>query len=275
MAVNIDVARRFRWLWTPPKPRIVLALLVLASLTGRWLTAQTRAAGFLSLLGGWLVLLGVAVVVAAVTWRLTLFQRFAPSGPSATFADRRFDLLALAGTGALVAGASLAVVLDPTAAAATRLVGGLLAAGGVVAGIRYDSRVGYGVAVVLGVIAIAATAVEHVHGVEIVPTVVRFAHLGAVAVWFGGALWHNVILAPTIQRFPDAKPAFKAQAKRFRPAVLASITVIILTGFYQSCALLGTDVGPYLTTSFGNAILLKLGVIGALAALVVVSMLRR
>jgi uncharacterized membrane protein (DUF485 family) len=273
--MSVGVSRHFRWLWTPLKPRVVLALLVSASLAGRWLTAETQSTGLFGLLNGWFVLLGVAVVVAAVGWRLTLFRWFGPAGPAAAFANRRFGLLALAGAGTLVVGTGSAAVLDPTTASVIRPLAGLLAAGGIIAGTQYGSRIGYVAAVISGVVVLAVTSVQHVYGGAGVQAAVRFAHLGAVVVWFGGALWHNVVLAPAIQRYPDAKPAFTEQAKRFRPVVFASIAVVFLTGLYQSHALLGVNARQYLTTPLGNAILLKSVVICVLAVFVALSILRQ
>lgn len=96
---------------------------------------------------------------------------------------------------------------------------------------------------------------------------VRFGHVGAFALWLGGAVWHNGIVRPTMRRHPAARDTVRAQAKRFRKHLLLVVPALFLTGGYQIVRLFGPDPALLLDTAIGHLVLFKLAVLTALTAI--------
>jgi len=132
------------------------------------------------------------------------------------------------------------------------------------------ARYGSFVAAVIGLLVLA----WHETGSGTIDWVVRLVHLGAVALWLGGATWHNSVVAPTIRSNPDLGSALRAQARRFRRHLPVVIVAIFLTGTHQTVRLFGPALEPLLTTPLGQVVVGKLLLLAVLTGLVLVTLLR-
>lgn len=254
----------------PLKPRIVLALLLVASGAGRWLTARGQGTGIGGFLAEWAVLGGIAVLVGGVGWWLSLWSQGETSESRCNeFVEHRFRLMLLLGAAMFASASVLSYVSTPTETALARVIVSAAAVTFVLGASRDDviSRYLYTGVIGLGVAGLATTVAGNVFDPFSIDALVRFGHLLAFVVWLGGALWHNAIIVAAIRRFPQAKTALKAQSEGFRPAVLTIIGVLFLTGLYQATTLLGTSISTYTNTTFGALVLMKVATLTILTFL--------
>lgn len=270
---------RFGAALRPLRPRIVLGLLLAASLAGRWIVGGRAGAGPAVALE-WLVLLGLGAAVGGIGWRLGLFPDRVPDGEACrSFVERRYALIELAGAAGAILGIG-AVALragpDPAGADPRALV--RLGSLSVLLLALLVARVGDAttdrwwrfVALLGGAGALTATAAGHVlsAGGDAIDVAVRVGHLGAVAVWFGGALWHNVVIVGAVRRYPDARETLRAQALAFRRVVAVLLPAVVLSGAAQAATAFGASPAVYLETVPGR---LVVGKIAAVAALLLIA----
>jgi hypothetical protein len=78
----------------------------------------------------------------------------------------------------------------------------------------------------------------------------RLGHLGAFALWDGGAVWYNFVVLPTVHARPETKSDISVQARRFRRHLPIVILTLVGTGSYQAVRLLGPAASG-LFESFG------------------------
>ncbi|MFF6998814.1 copper resistance CopC/CopD family protein [Streptomyces sp. NPDC008313] len=110
-------------------------------------------------------------------------------------------------------------------------------------------------------LAVTWAAAEHASAGIQVPVAVASSvlHLLAMAVWLGGL----AALLTALYRSPEPLPA--SAVARFSRAALASVTVLVLTGVYQSWRGLGSW-GALTSTSYGRILLAKLAAVLILLA---------
>lgn len=99
--------------------------------------------------------------------------------------------------------------------------------------------------------------------------VLRPLHLLAFGLWFGGAVW-NIFIAVPAARETLALPVVVAAAQhleRFRRTVRVILPTLLITGLLQALPYTGFNLHALLFSSFGQLILLKLGLIVALVGI--------
>ncbi|KAA9404270.1 hypothetical protein ACNO8S_18235 (plasmid) [Haloarcula sp. KBTZ06] len=111
-------------------------------------------------------------------------------------------------------------------------------------------------------------------GTTLVDWGVRLAHVGAFSLWFGGAMWHNFVVLPTVRSRPDAGEALKPQAHAFRRHLPVVISVVFVTGVYQTAGLIGLSALALLASPIGHLVAVKLLVLAVLTAMVAASFKR-
>ncbi|MEY7849973.1 hypothetical protein AB7C87_12345 [Natrarchaeobius sp. A-rgal3] len=256
----------------PLKPRIVLVLVLGASLAGTWTVGTRSGNGPAIVLLEWTALLGLGAAIGGIGWRLALYSRGVLDENCVAFVDRRYALIelcavggALAGIGAIAAGRS--VELGPRVGVATGvLVVAYCAISVALALARIDSplreRSWRAVALALGCLAVALVGTVNVLslGGGALEVAVRIVHLSAFSVWFGGALWHNLIVVGAVRRYPGSKSEITAQTRAFRRTVPALVVALVLTGVAQSITAFGTSSSVYVGTVPGLLICLKVGI---------------
>lgn len=268
----------------PVKPRLVLSLLLAASLGGVWLA---HAGDPLPVrLGWWATVVLLGILAGGLYWRLWLFDRgeFEDCQDASVVLGRwnrveylsSFSLAVLALLGfALGIGPPTADLAWPVFTAALVLPALVQLSTATVShdsetGIDRLARYGCFVAAVLGLGLFAW--LETGSGVR--AWAVRLVHLGAVALWLGGATWHNAVVVPTFQQNPDFGSPLRAQARRFRQHLPGVIAVLFATGAYQTVRLVGPALEPLLTTPLGYVVSGKLLILAVLTGLVVASLVR-
>jgi copper transport protein len=85
-------------------------------------------------------------------------------------------------------------------------------------------------------------------------------HVAAMSIWLGGLASLALIV---LDRDPDAGRS----AARFSPVALTSVVVIIATGVFASWREVGFSVDAFRHTTYGNLLLVKIGIFIALLAL--------
>ncbi len=259
----------------PLRPRLVLGLLLAASVAGVSLTWGDTGNGLVVSVGSWL-----AVVSLGTLWTTGLlwlrYPRDDERGPPWLLA--RWSRVATLAAGGAVCGLLLCVLgtrpgLDPFSASVLGVTS-LLVVGGLGSVIvsrgshREGSRlVAFGAALAAGV-ALVGLAVGSVgrDGGALGTTVVRALHLLAVGTWLGGAVWHNTVVVPAVTA--DEQTAIRPLLGTFRGVVPLLIATVLLTGLVQATTWLGTGLSAYLTTTVGHLVLGKLAVVLVLAAIV-------
>ncbi|RKD97777.1 hypothetical protein [Halopiger aswanensis] len=258
----------------PLRPRVVLALLLFASLAGCWIVGS-RGGDPAAVVREWIVLLGLGATLGGVGWRLVLYPGRVPADEACrSFVDLRYALIELLAVVGAAVGAASAVAGTISSSGGPHTPLRPLALSTIVLALAVD-RVGDGttdrwwrfLAVLGGASALTVTAADHVLSVGGGPVdvAVRVGHLGAFAVWFGGALWHNVVVVGVARRFPDSREPLRAQAFAFRRVVAVLLPAVVLTGLEQAATFVGTTSTVYLETVPGRLVVAKAGVIAALA----------
>jgi uncharacterized membrane protein len=104
--------------------------------------------------------------------------------------------------------------------------------------------------------------------------VIRVGHLGAFALWVGGATWHKFVVLPTVRARPETKSDISAQARRFRRHLPIVILTLLGTGIYQAVRLLGPSVSGLFDTLAGNIVIFKEIILTGLTGLVLATLRR-
>lgn len=94
----------------------------------------------------------------------------------------------------------------------------------------------------------------------------RTLHLLAFSAWLGGALWNIFIAVPAgqVRENMDTVILANFQLERFRVVVRTVFPTIVASGLVQAWAMFGWSWEPFVTTSWGWLVLLKLGMIASL-----------
>lgn len=95
---------------------------------------------------------------------------------------------------------------------------------------------------------------------------VRWLHLAAFGLWFGGAVWNIFITVPAARGIVSLPVVVAAsqQLERFRLAVRLILPTIIVTGFIQAYRYVGSNLNVLTASTFGWLILVKILLIGVL-----------
>jgi len=259
-------------------PRVVLALLLGGSFAGVWLAHWGDPPLYRAF--RWLAALSGGVLGGGLYWRLACFDGDAlgdDGGPTVRRRWRRLEAaaavaLGLWGVAALATGV---VAFGDGPGSLTLAVGSLLSLPlwvGVATTDGDGRRVRY-VLLLAALVSLVGVAWLETGGAP-VPWLVRIAHLGAFALWIGGATWHNGVVLPTMRSHPAAAGALKGQARRFRRHLPVVIPVLLVTGGYQALGLVGPSPSSLLGSTIGHLIGFKLLVVTVLTALVAVRVAR-
>lgn len=272
-------------------PKIALTVITIASFAGVWLTMTTHGAGtWYQALPRWLHLALFGLLAGGYMWK-ALFAR------PATQADRRAAFSALA-AGQFRLFRRLARVALPLFVAsalwdavrfarwgAGRLVWAdllLLMMLAITVGKDIYLRDEEGdpfaehpaaafilLLLLLSALAQAAFDVVLAQGGQPAALLVRWLHISAFGLWFGGAVWNIFIAVPAARDIVSVPVVVAAgqQLERFRVAVRLILPTLILTGLVQAYRYIGFNLAAVWTSSFGLFILTKVALVVALIAI--------
>ncbi|QLD85682.1 hypothetical protein HWV23_08070 [Natronomonas halophila] len=268
-------------------PKIALAVILAASVVGTWVsTTRNGSTAPILTAAKWGYLVAMGVLTGGLVWKHG-FVRPADLGDGA--ADycaemyARFDDIAAGAIAVLAVGGAVVFreylgvfgVTVPVVGYGTLVLAWLGLAG--VSTYRSDTverqfRSPTGLAALaLAVAVVVATAIAEVAmvGLDPVAAGVRVLHLLTFALWIGGAVWNIFVAVPTGQKQPTVEVVRAAgqQLERFRWAVRFIIPTLFVTGLYQAVEGFGTNLGWYLGSVVGAAILAKIGFIGLLVVI--------
>ncbi|MCB0005521.1 MAG: hypothetical protein KDE09_00365 [Anaerolineales bacterium] len=268
-------------------PKVALTVITVASFIGVWLTMTTHGAGtWLQVSTRWLHLISFAALAGGYMWK-GLFARPAQKPAqspyfahfsAASFARfRRVTQIALP---ILV----ITAVFDLFRFSAwgigwlASLEIGLIAAITITVGLdayrhRQDDPFGeLNVARLAMILLLLAALVQG--GFDVLPTqgggvwplLVRWLHLAAFGLWFGGAVWNIFITVPAARSIVSVPVVVAAgqQLERFRIAVRIILPTLIITGFIQAYRYVGLNVNALTASPFGWLITIKLILVGIL-----------
>lgn len=274
-------------------PKVALTVITLASAVGTYLTMSTHGANGLVPVGiRWLHLLGYAAMAGGFMW-LGVYLRHAdkPShekqvqafvaGSVARF--RRVVQVALPVF--LVGGAadvwrfdgwltgragSWLVWPEVALLVALALVAGRFAYGRLpddAFGSQRLARVAVGLLMVDALVQ-AAFDVTLAQGGQLLALGVRWPHLAAFGLWFGGAVWNIFIAVPAARKVVSIPVvvASSQHLERFRVAVRIILPTLLITGLIQAYPYVGLSPTALIATTFGRLILFKMFLIVVLVA---------
>jgi copper transport protein len=124
----------------------------------------------------------------------------------------------------------------------------------------------YWVALALGVaMLITSSLVSHASSAQDVVAAVAAEglHLVAAALWFGGLVQFINVIGPVRRHFTPAAPVLSTLIGYFSNFARVAVAILLLTGFYTAWVQIG-DVKGLFTTTYGQALLVKLMLIGPL-----------
>lgn len=265
-------------------PKVALTVITIASLVGTWLTMTTHGAGAAgSVAARWLHLISFAALTGGFMW-MGLFTRPAQRPAQAPY----FARFAAASQGRFRRIVQVALPLFLLTALfdlprfsswgvgwlvwpeVALLAGVALTAGRFAYGRRGEDPFAQGrlARFALGLLLLdalvqAAFDVTLAQGGQAFPLAIRWLHLAAFGLWFGGALWNIFISVPAARTMVSIPVvvASSQQLERFRVAVRMILPTLILTGLVQSYPYVGLNPSALLTTPFGRLILVKLALI--------------
>lgn len=268
-------------------PKVALTVITVASFIGTWLTMSTHGAGsWFQVSTRWLHLVSFATLTGGFMWK-GLFARPAKKQAhqsyfvrftAVSFARFRrvaqialplfvitavYDLFRFAGWGV-----GWLVGLELTLLVTISLVVGL----DVYGHRRVDPFSEQNLArlalllLLLNALIQAGFDVTLAQGGRMWPLLVRWLHLAAFGLWFGGALWNIFITVPAARDIISLPVVVAAseQLERFRIAVRIILPTLIMTGFIQAYRYIGFNLNALTTSTFGWLILTKLLLIGVL-----------
>ncbi|WP_459193220.1 hypothetical protein [Halosimplex sp. J119] len=266
------------------QPRIVLGLLAVASFVGVWVSHFGRPLGARALT--WALLASMGLLAGGCYWRVAPYDAvaFADPADAASVADRWYRVETVAVWAFAVAGVAY---FGRRGAGMSMGIGTLGIGLGVVAApilwlAGRRSRTGSSASresplrsalLLVAVLSLGGFAWVET-GTTPVDWLVRAVHVGAFSLWLGGAVWHNVVVLPTIRSRPTAADALKSQARGFRRHLAGVIPFLFATGVYQTSRLVGLSAPAILESRIGTLIAVKIGVLLALTALVLAALRR-
>lgn len=262
-------------------PKVALTVITIASLVGTWLTMTTHGAGALGPVAvRWLHLISFAALTGGFMW-MGLFIRPAEKPAQApyfanfaTASEARFRRIVQAALPLFL----LTALLDLRRFGAwgvgwlvwleaALLIGIGLAVGWFAYGRRVQdpyrqqplARLALGL-LLLDALVQAAFDVTLAQGGQALPLAVRWLHLAAFGLWFGGAMWNIFIAVPSARGMVSLPVvvASSQQLERFRVAVRIILPTLIITGLIQAYPYVGLNPSALLTSPFGRLILVKL-----------------
>ncbi len=270
-------------------PKVALTIITLSSLIGVWLTMTTHGANdWLSVSTRWLHLMSFGLLAGGYMWKGVLAQparRPAQAADVKAFASAEFfrfrrvawlvlPVFAFTGLYDLVRFSRLGVGWPVWVEAA------LLAM--IVMVVLHELYVRWPGApfseqsearLVLGLLLLdglfqAAFDVQLAQGGAAWPLLVRWAHLAAFGLWFGGAFWNIFITVPAARQTLSIPVVVAAgrQLERFRVVVRVFLPTLIVTGFIQAYRYVGLSPQALFTSPFGRVILVKIALVMALIA---------
>jgi len=265
-----------------PKPRIVLGLLVVASFGGAWVARF--GAPVATRVVTWLVAAAAGSLAGGLHWRLVLFDGAAfDDAADARRVSARWRRVETAAVAAFaVAGVAYLATNEASPPVGTGAIEtGLVAAPLLWLGLqRSPPGDEPGRQSVLRT-ALFATALVALAGFAWLETgtaladwLVRFVHVGAFALWVGGAVWHNFVVLPTARARPDAAATLKSQARAFRRHLPVVVALLVATGAYQTVRLVGPSMSALAASPVGPFVGVKVIVLVMLTGLVTVSVVR-
>ncbi len=266
-------------------PKVALVVITLASLMGVWLTMTTHGAGsWPQVLTRWVHLIAFAFLAGGYMWK-ALFTRPAEKEarqPAFTaFAAgqfQRFRQLTRVVLPIFVAGAVWDMLRFAGWGVGRLLWADLLL---VVLLALLVGRDAYGrranddpfaerrpAAVILGLLllyALVQAAFDVTLGQGGAPgaLLVRWLHLSAFGLWFGGAVWNIFIAVPAARGVVSVPVVIAAgrQLERFRVAVRIILPTLVITGLLQAYPYVGLSPSALVATNFGLLILAKMALI--------------
>lgn len=266
------------------QPRVVLGLLAVASFVGVWVSHFGSSLGVRAVT--WVLLVSMGTLAGGCYWRVALYDGagFADPDAGASVADRWNRVETVAVWTFAVAGVAY---FGRRGLGAPPGLGELAIGFGVVSApvlwlaVRQsrseplDGRASIARSGLLSVAVLSLGGFAWIEtGTTPVDWLVRAVHVGAFSLWFGGAVWHNVVVLPTIRSRPAAADALKSQARGFRRHLAGVIPFLFATGVYQTSRLVGLSVPAVLDSRIGNLIAIKVGVLLALTVLVLAALRR-
>lgn len=268
-------------------PKVALTVITIASFIGTWLTMSTHGAGtWFQVVTRWLHLISFATLAGGFMWK-GLFTRPAQKRvqqpyftqfTAASFARFRrltqiilpifvltavYDLFRFAGWGV-----SWLVEAEIYLLAMLVLTIGVDAYGRR----QKDPFAQRNLArfilllLLLDVLVQAGFDVMLAQGGWIRPWFVRWLHMAAFGLWFGGAVWNIFITVPAARGIVSLPVVIAAsqQLERFRIAVRFILPTLIVTGFIQAYRYVGFNLNALTASTFGWLILIKILLIGVL-----------
>lgn len=269
-------------------PKVALTVITFASLAGTWLTMTTHGAGsWLQVVPRWLHLISLAFLSGGYMWKALFARPASKAGQIAAFtaftsgqyegfrrltrfvlpvfvAGALFDVARFSGWNvgwpiwAAVATLLLLVGMIGRDAYARRERGEPFA----------ERRLAAAILALLVLYAFVQAAFDVIlaQGGQPLPLLVRWLHLAAFGLWFGGAVWNIFIAVPAAREIVSLQVVVAAsqQLERFRVAVRLLLPTLIVTGAWQAFRYVGWNLSAMTASSFGLLILFKLALVGLL-----------
>ncbi len=265
-------------------PKVALTVISISSFVGVWLTMSTHGAGdWLSVSTRWLHLIASGALAGGFMWKGLFVQpAHRPAGAAgvAAFAATQFrrfrrvagvalPIYALTGLLDLVRFSRLGVgwpIWVEAALLATLIMVVLhelyARSPGRPFAERPEARLILAL-LLLDALFQAAFDVTLSHGGAAWPLLVRWVHLAAFGLWFGGAFWNIFIAVPAARQTLSVPVVVAAgrQLERFRVAVRIILPSLIVTGLIQAYRYVGLSPEALLYSPIGRLILIKIGLV--------------
>ena len=137
--------------------------------------------------------------------------------------------------------------------------------------VAQNHRLGWGVLTIgAAMLAGGTTMGSHAHVAPQQPGLVSafdFLHILAASAWLGALFWMALAALPIIQSAPDNRaPRAAALVNAFSPVALTNAIIVAITGFIGAKYKFA-HWAPLFTTSYGQVLLVKLALLGFVAAL--------
>jgi putative copper resistance protein D len=268
-------------------PKVALTVITIASFIGVWLTMSTHGAGtWLQVGSRWLHLVSFAALAGGYMWK-GLFaspaekpaqQPYFAQFTAASFARFRrvaqialpvflltavYDLFRFADWGV-----SGLLTAEMVLLALLALTGSVDAYGQQPENPFAARRLARLILLLLMLDALvqAGFDVTLTQGGQMWPLLVRWLHLAAFGLWFGGAVWNIFITVPAARSTISLPVVVAAsqQLERFRIAVRIILPTLIITGLIQAYRYVGFNIYALTASPIGWLILTKLLLIGVL-----------
>lgn len=268
-------------------PKVALTVIIIASFIGTWVTMMTHGAGtWLQVITRWLHLVGYAALVGGFMWkglfarpaRLPAQQPYFVQFTAASF--NRFRRLAQIALPLFVItavydlfrfeawGVGWLVWLEGALLSTIVLIAGIDAYGRRPANPFLERNLARLILVLLLLDALVQAGFDVIlaQGGGLWPWLVRWLHLAAFGLWFGGAVWNIFITVPAARNIVSLPVVVAAsqQLEHFRVAVRLILPTLIITGIIQATRYVGFNLFALTASTIGWLILTKFLLIGVL-----------